>query len=145
MLAKNYDVIVIEDLNTKGMVENHSLTKHISDASWGEFSRQLEYKTKWYGSTLVVADRFYPSSKTCSRCGTVKAKLLLDVRQYNCEICGFSIDRDVNAAVNLAKCGLAGTNSVTGRGGEVRPKHRVTDATAHSDEASTEALALVGA
>ena len=66
MLAKNYDVIVIEDLNVKGMTQNHSLAKHISDASWGEFTRQLEYKSKWYGSTLVKAPRFYPSSKTCA-------------------------------------------------------------------------------
>ena len=63
-LAKNYDLIVLEDLNIKGMVKNHSLAKHISDASWGEFRRQLEYKTTWHGSTLVVADRFYASSKT---------------------------------------------------------------------------------
>ena len=62
-LAKNYDVIVIEDLNVAGMVKNHSLAEHIQDAAWGEFTRQLEYKTKWYGSTLVKADRFYPSSK----------------------------------------------------------------------------------
>jgi putative transposase len=64
MLAKNYDVIVLEDLNVAGMVKNHSLAKHISDAAWGEFARQLEYRTKWYGSTLVRVGRFYPSSKT---------------------------------------------------------------------------------
>jgi putative transposase len=64
MLAKNYDVIVVEDLNVAGMVKNHSLAKHIEDAAWDEFARQLEYKTKWYGSTLVRVNRFYPSSKT---------------------------------------------------------------------------------
>src|ERR1019366_8961229 len=80
MLAKTYDVIVIEDLNVKGIVKNHSRAQHISDSAWGEFSRQLEYKTRWYGSTLVVAGRFYPSSKTCSQCGAVKAKLPLDQR-----------------------------------------------------------------
>jgi putative transposase len=85
LLAKNYDVIVIEDLNIKGMVKNHSLAKHISDAAWGEFSRTLEYKTKWYGSTLVKADRFYPSSKTCARCGAVKAKLSLAERTFACD------------------------------------------------------------
>jgi putative transposase len=63
-LAKNYDVIVIEHLNVKGMVKNHALAKHIADAAWGEFARQLEYKTKWYGSALVRVDRFYTSSKT---------------------------------------------------------------------------------
>jgi len=67
-LAKNYDVIVIEDLNVAGMLKNPSLAEHIADASWGEFGRQLEYKTAWYGSTLVRVDTFYPSSKTCSQC-----------------------------------------------------------------------------
>lgn len=143
-LAKSYDVIVVEDLNVKGMLKNHSLAKHISDASWGEFTRQLEYKTTWYGSTLVKAGRFYPSSKTCSQCGTVKAKLSLDQRVFDCEACGLCIDRDVNAATNLARLGLAGTNSVTGRRGEVRPEQQNVVATAHPDEASTKALTLVG-
>jgi putative transposase len=145
MLAKNYDLIVIEDLNITGMVKNHSLAKSISDASWGEFTRQLEYKTKWYGSQLVKAGRFYPSSKTCNQCGTVKAKLSLDERVFNCEARGLTLDRDVNAATNLAKCGLPGTSSGTGRGGEVRPEHQKLDATAHPDEASTETLTLVSA
>ncbi len=145
MLAKTYDVIVIEDLNVKGMVKNHSLAKHISDAAWGEFSRQLEYKTKWYGSALVKADRFHPSSKTCSQCGTVKAKLLLDERTYHCEACGLIIGRDVNAAINLARQGLPATNSGTGRGGEVRPEQQKLAATAHPNEASTETLTLVSA
>jgi putative transposase len=143
-LAKDFDVIVVEDLNVAGMLKNHSLAKHISDAAWGEFVRQLEYKTAWYGSTLVKADRFYPSSKTCSQCGTVKAKLSLDERVFCCEACGLSIDRDVNAAINLARQGLAGTSSVTGRGGEVRPEHQILDATAHPDETSTKTPTDVG-
>jgi len=138
MLAKNYELIIVEDLNVKGMVRNHSLAKHISDASWGEFTRQLEYKTKWYGSALVKADRFYPSSKTCSHCGTVKDRRSLDERTYHCEACGLSIDRDVNAAINLARQGLAGTHSVTGRGGEVRPHPQMLAVEAHPDEASTD-------
>ena len=121
MLAKRYDVIVVEDLNVAGMMKNRPLAKHISDAAWGEFVRQLEYKTTWYGSTLVKADRFYASSKTCSQCGTVKATLSLDERVFHCEACGLAIDRDVNAAINLARQGLAETSSVTGCGGEVRP------------------------
>jgi putative transposase len=145
MLAKTYDLIVVEDLNVKGMVRNHSLAKHIFDASWGEFTRQLEYKTKWYGSTLIKANRFYPSSKTCSRCGTVKAKLSLDERTYHCEACGLSIDRDLNAAINLARLGLAGAHSVTGRGGEVRPDCQNLGMTAHPDEASTDTPLEVGA
>ena len=137
-LAKNFDVIVVEDLNIAGLVKNHSLAKHIEDAAWGEFVRQLEYKTKWYGSTLVKAGRFYASSKTCSQCQTVKAKLSLDERVFHCEACGLTIDRDVNAAINLARQGLAGTSSVTGRGGEVRPSQQKLAGEAHPDEASTE-------
>ncbi|HUZ40483.1 MAG TPA: RNA-guided endonuclease TnpB family protein [Acidimicrobiales bacterium] len=143
-LAKNCDVIVVEKLNVAGMLKNHSLAKHVGDAAWGEFVRQLEYKTKWHGSRLVKVDRFYPSSKTCNRCGTVKTKLSLGERVFCCEACGLSINRDVNAAINLARQGLAGTSSVTGRGGEVRPKHQNLVAMAHPEESSTEASALIG-
>jgi putative transposase len=145
MLAKNYDVIVIEDFNVAGMVKNHSLAKHIQDAAWGAFTCQLEYKTKWHGSTLVRVDRFYPSSKTCASCGTVKAKLSLATRTYACDVCGYTVDRDLNAAINLARMGLPGTDSGTGRGGEVSPAQQTLVATAHPDEASTETLTLVGA
>jgi putative transposase len=145
MLAKHYDVIVIENLNVAGMMKNHSLAKHIQDAAWGEFARQLEYKTKWYGSTLVKADKFYPSSKTCASCGTVKAKLSLATRTYACESCGHMVDRDLNAAINLARQGLPGTSSGTGRGGEVSPKQPKFAATAHPIEASTETPPVVGA
>ena len=145
MLAKNYDVIVIEDLNVAGMVKNRALAKHIEDAAWGEFARQLEYKTTWYGSTLVRVDRFYPSSKTCSQCRTVKATLSLDQRTYQCGACGLVLGRDLNAATNLARQGLPGTSSGTGRGGEVRPAQQNLVATAHPDEASTETPTFVGA
>jgi putative transposase len=145
MLAKNYDVIVIENLNIKGMVKNPSLAKAIQDASWGEFGRQLEYKTGWYGSTLVRVDTFYPSSKTCSQCQTVKATLSLDERMFHCEACGLVIDRDLNAAINLARKGLPGTSSGTGRGGEVSPAQQKLVATAYPDEASTETPPDVGA
>ena len=143
MLAKDYDVIVIEKLNIKGMVKNHSLAKHVSDAAWGEFARQLEYKTQWYGSTLVKADRFYPSSKTCAQCGAVKAKLSLTERTFACDSCGHQVDRDLNAATNLARLGLPGTNSGTGRGGAVRPVQQKLVVRAHPDEASTETLTFV--
>ena len=145
ILAKNYDVIVIEDLNVAGMVKNHSLAKHIEDAAWGEFARQLKYKTKWYGSTLVRVNQFYPSSKTCSQCWTVKATLSLGDRMYHCEACGLTIGRDHNAAINLARQGLPGTSSGTGRGGEVSPAQQKLVATAHPSEASTETPPEVGA
>ena len=148
MLAKHYDRIVIEELNVKGMVKNHALAKHVADASWGEFRRQLAYKTAWYGSELVVADRFYPSSKTCARCGAVKAKLPLTLRTYACEHCGHVLDRDLNAATNLARwtsqSAASGTHSVAGRGGKVRPSRQNIDEPAHPVESSTEAPTLVG-
>lgn len=100
-LVKSYDEIVIEDLVVKNMVENHKLAKSISDASFGIFRQQLTYKCDWYGKTLIIVDRFYPSSKTCSCCGNIKKELLLSEREYNCEECGIILDRDYNASLNL--------------------------------------------
>ena len=94
--------IVIEDLNVKGMVKNRHLAKHIKDAMFYEFRRQLEYKCLEYGIYLVVADRFYPSSKMCSYCGNNKSELNLNERVYKCDSCGLKKDRDLNAAENLA-------------------------------------------
>jgi putative transposase len=145
-LTKNYDLIVVEDLNVKGMLKNHALAKHISDANWAEFTRLLEYKSKWYGSQVVRADRYFASSKACSSCGVVKATLPLGERVFCCEACGLTTNRDHNAAINLARWATstsAGTSSVAGRRGEVRPKQQNLVATAHPDEASTETLTLV--
>ena len=100
-LCKNHAKIVIEDLNVSGMVKNHKLSQSISDCSFYEFRRQLEYKCKKFGSTLIIADRFYPSSKTCSNCGHRKSVLKLSQRIFDCDNCGFSLDRDLNAAINL--------------------------------------------
>jgi putative transposase len=102
MLAKTKSAIVAEDLHVAGMLRNRRLARSIADASWGEFHRQLAYKSAWYGSRLVVADRWYPSSKTCSRCGLVKAELPLSQRLFRCDGCGLVLDRDLNAARNLA-------------------------------------------
>jgi len=93
--------VVVEDLHVKGMLANHRLAKAISDASFGELRRQIGYKGQWYGVDVVTAGRFYPSSKTCSGCGTKKPLTLAD-RVYICEECGLVIDRDLNAALNLA-------------------------------------------
>jgi putative transposase len=101
-LARTYGTIVIEDLNISGMVRNPRLARAVSDAGFGEIRRQLAYKTAWNGGTLVVADRWFPSSKTCSRCGAVKTKLRLSERTYTCTTCGLVLDRDENAALNLA-------------------------------------------
>lgn len=97
------EVVVLEDLNVAGMLQNRRLSKSIADASFGELRRQLEYKCQWYGVGLVVADRFYPSSKTCSQCGNVKPLLKLSERTYVCEKCGAVLDRDFNASLNLAR------------------------------------------
>jgi len=102
-LAKTKSVIVVEDLNVSGMLKNHKLARAIADVGFGEFRRQLEYKGAWYGCQVMVADRFFPSSKTCSHCQHVKAELALRERVFRCEACGFVCDRDVNAALNLAQ------------------------------------------
>lgn len=106
-LAQTYSDISVENLNAAGMVKNHYLAKAVSDAAFGEFRRQLEYKTARTGAVLHVIDRWYPSSKTCSNCGAVKAKLSLNERVYRCDGCGLSIDRDLNAAINIKVAGSA--------------------------------------
>jgi putative transposase len=104
-LARRHSVVVVEDLAVANMLRNHHLAAAISDQGWGELRRQLAYKTSRHGGQLVVADRFYPSTKTCSSCGAVKAKLPLSMRTYTCGTCGLVLDRDVNAAANLAAWG----------------------------------------
>lgn len=94
--------VVIEDLNAKGMMANHKLAKALADSSFGELRRQIEYKAAWNGVNVLVADRWFASSKTCSQCGDVKATLSLSERVYRCESCGYETDRDLNAAYNLA-------------------------------------------
>jgi putative transposase len=101
-LATQHSTVVVEQLNLAGLVRNRHLARALADASLAELRRQLTYKTSWYGSQLIVANPFYPSSKTCSACGWVKAKLTLAERTFTCEVCGLGIDRDLNAARNLA-------------------------------------------
>lgn len=101
-LAKNHSKIVVEDLNVSGMLANRKLAKAVQDMGFYEFRRQLTYKCKLVGSELILADPWFPSSKTCSNCGFKKDKLSLSERTFNCESCGFSLDRDLNAARNLA-------------------------------------------
>lgn len=118
MIARTYSVVCIEGLNVAGMVKNRRLARSVSDASLGEFRRQLEYKTARTGATLHVIDRWYPSSKTCSRCGRVKAKLSLAERTYRCEHCGLTMDRDLNAAINIRVAGSA-PETQNARGGDI--------------------------
>ncbi len=105
-LAKTKAVIVLEDLYVRGMQRNRHLALSISDAGMGELRRQLTYKSEWYGSTLIIADRFFPSSKICSGCGVIKDTLSLGERVFDCDACGLSLDRDENAARNLRCVGL---------------------------------------
>ncbi|WP_242624362.1 IS607 family element RNA-guided endonuclease TnpB [Micromonospora kangleipakensis] len=115
-LAREYGTIVVEDLNVAGMLANRRLARRIADAGFAELRRHLAYKAGWNGGRLVVADRWYPSSKTCSGCGAVKTKLALSERTYTCTTCGLVLDRDVNAARNLAALAAA----VAGSGSETR-------------------------
>ena len=105
-IINNHDIICIEDLNIKGMLKNHKLAKSISDVSWSEFIRQLEYKGNWYERKIIKVPTFYPSSKTCSSCGNIKETLKLSERIYHCECCGLEIDRDYNASINILRKGL---------------------------------------
>jgi putative transposase len=110
-------VICIESLSVKNMLQNHCLAKSISDVGWGEFVRQLEYKAQWYGRTLIKIDKWYPSSKRCSHCGHILHSLSLDVRFWMCPECKTFHDRDINAAKNVLAAGLA----VSACGEAVRP------------------------
>jgi putative transposase len=111
-LAKTKSVIVIENLNIKGMLKNHSLARHIIDAGWGEFRRMLEYKGAWYGSLVELAPRFFASSKTCSCCGYVMAEMPLNIRSWTCPNCHTTHERDVNAAKNLLNLSTASSAGI---------------------------------
>ena len=122
-LAAEFGTVVAEDLHVAGMVKSRRLARHVADASFGEFRRQLEYKAAWHGGRVIVADRWFASSKTCSGCGAVKAKLLLSERSYLCASCGIVLDRDLNAALNLAEYGNrlvagSGPETLNGRGAD---------------------------
>ena len=104
-LCKNHAVICLEDLDITNMSKNHKLASALLDGGYGEMTRQVGYKTKWYGSQVVYVDRFFPSSKMCSCCGNVKKELKLKERTYHCDVCGHEQDRDLNAAINIKKRG----------------------------------------
>ena len=117
-LVRENQMIAVEDLSVKNMVKNHKLALAISDASWGELVRQLEYKCAWYGRTFVKIDRWFPSSKRCGHCGHIVDKLPLNIREWDCPKCNTHHDRDVNAAKNILAAGLA----VNVCGATVRPE-----------------------
>ena len=114
-LVENFGAIVIEDLNVKGMLSNHKLARSIMDQSFYEFRRQLIYKAEVYGVRVGLADRWYPSTKTCSSCGNIK-DMPLSERRYVCECCGLDMDRDLNASINLKNLAVSSTVSACGAG-----------------------------
>lgn len=116
-IIRENQTVIIEDLPVRNMIRNHHFARAISDASWSEFRRQLEYKADWYGRTVIAVDRFYPSSKTCSACGVIAAKMPVKIREWACASCGTAHDRDVNAAKVILAEGL----SVSACGDGVRP------------------------
>ncbi|MET7985752.1 RNA-guided endonuclease TnpB family protein [Streptomyces sp. NPDC005281] len=118
-LVRENQTLVIEDLRVRNLVKNRNLARAISDAAWSEFRSMLEYKAAWYGREVIVVDRFFPSSKLCSHCGTLAGTVPLSVRAWTCG-CGTVHDRDVNAAKNLLAAGLA----VTACGAGVRPQRK---------------------
>jgi putative transposase len=137
-LTKTFKTIGIEDLNVRGMASDRHLARSIMDGGFFEFRRQLDYKTRLYGSRLVIANRWYPSSKTCSCCGVIKETLALSQRMFHCDDCGFEAPRDVNAARNLAR--LAASSAVSAcrepRSGPTR-KSRVKRGSMKQEEGST--------
>jgi putative transposase len=121
VLAARYQTIVVEDLNVAGMGCNRRFARAVADQGFGIARRMLSYKTSWNGGTLLVADRWFPSSKTCSGCGAVKAKVSLAERIYACTACGMVLDRDVNAARNLLHLAASGAERLNACGGTVGP------------------------
>lgn len=118
-------LISLEDLNIKGMIKNHKLSKHIADASWGKFVELLTYKAEWNDKQIVKIDRFFPSSKTCNCCGYINQNLSLDMRTWTCPSSGTKLDRDINASKNILKEGYkiiisSGTDD-NRCGDEIRP------------------------
>jgi putative transposase len=144
-LAARYETIVTEDLNVTGMLANRRLARAIADQGFGQARRMLGYKTTRDGGQLVVADRWYPSSKTCSACGWRKPSLTLAERTFSCEACGLVLDRDENAARNLRDLAASGAERLNACGGTVRPGHagrvpvKQEPGTAPADETGTAA------
>ena len=114
MLAEKYGIIGIEDLNVSGMSKNHRLARAVLDMSFFEFRRQIEYKSKMKGGHVIIADRFFPSSKTCSNCGHKNVELVLSMRNWTCPECGINHDRDINAAINLRNYAVSYTDAACG-------------------------------
>ena len=137
-LVKQFDTIYLEDLNVKGMMKNHKIAKAISDVSWGKFIDILEYKANWNDKQIIHIDRFFPSSKTCSKCGWINNQLTLKDRNWTCSECGEIHDRDFNAAINIFNEGFRknisdGTSDYE-RGAKIRPSNGTSNETLKEKE-----------
>ncbi len=141
-LSRRFHTIGIEDLNVRGMMANRHLARSIADMSFFEFRRQLEYKAERRGGLVVVADRWFPSSKTCSACGSVQEKMPLAVRQWTCPDCGTTHDRDVNAARNLATYAASSAVSACGEEGSGSGRKTGVKPASVKQEISTEPVWL---
>ena len=130
-LVKEFDTIYLEDLNVKGMMKNHKLAKSISDVSWGKFIDVLTYKAEWNNKEIIHIDRFFPSSKTCHKCGYIHNGLTLKEREWTCKECGEVLDRDVNAAINILNEGcrknISGGTSDYKRRAQIRPSNGISN------------------
>ena len=136
-LTRRFHTIGIEDLNVRGMLKNRHLARSIADMGFFELRRQLEYKTAMRGGQVVVADRFYPSSKTCSECGHKLEELPLAVREWTCPVCGSIHDRDVNAAINLKNMAVSSTVSACGEDGSGHSRKTAVKLASVKPEASS--------
>ena len=114
-LARTFDVIVVENLSVKNMQQNGRLARHITQAGWSQIVRRLRDKCEWYGRTLVIADKWFPSTKRCSACGHIGESKPLDVREWTCSECGTHHDRDINAAKNLSRVGQTRTEAIASK------------------------------
>ncbi len=126
-LVKTHDRLCLEDLMVRNLMRNTSLARHIADAAWGRFHQMVAYKATWYGGELATAPRWFPSTKTCSRCGWTWAEMNLRDRLFRCQGCGLALDRDLNAAINLAAWANAERAS-TSRAPDPEARGRVTNA-----------------
>jgi putative transposase len=154
-LVKTHDRLCLEDLAVANLLSNRHLARAISDAAWTEFARQLGYKATWFGAVLVVCDRWAPSTKTCSRCATARQQMRLSERVFRCHSCGAVLDRDCNAAANLAAWAEAISTAaaqapdrqaggrVTNASGGEGAGHRHSDGETSPEEGGTDARALM--
>jgi len=136
-LARTKSAVVLEDLNVRGMVQNHHLAQAILDVGFYEFKRQMVYKGQWYGCQIILANRFYPSSKRCSRCGQTKHEMDLGTRVYICDQCGLTIDRDLNAAINLEQLTTGSSPERYACGESISPGYQAVLVEAGTEHQST--------